>query len=414
VSLNTQKQGYPHMPTIVMGIPLSGRPLPPRLMFAFHNVSPPMNTNLIMYNTVGMPIDQARNHFAERAIEQDAKYLFFWDEDVEMPQQTLRELVYQMEHRPDAGVCGGIYCLKSDRPEPLVFKGVGAGPYWDWKVGEIFECSGLGMGCTLIRVEMLKDLPKPWFKSVDDCSAYLDNIRYGEQWTEDLYFCHKVTQSKKWKIIAHGQLLPAHINLSTGQEFVLPPDSKPMRALTMHAGKKKCLDVGCGEQPMKTDEGQVVTVDIREDCHPDYRCDFRRLPFAAGSFDIVHSAHTLEHISRAECGTVLDEWIRVLAPGGELRINVPSLEWVAKQILAGKLGTDELNVLYGQQEYAENYHQNGFTTASLTALLKEKGLTEQQVTHKGYNLIVQARRAKPDGVDRQPRRVTRTSRKPRR
>lgn len=395
MSLNLQKHGYPHMPSIVMGVPLSGRPLPPRLMFAFHNVSPPMNTNLILLNTLGLPIDQARNYFAEQAIKQDAKYLFFWDEDVEMPQQSLRELVYQLEHHDECGVIGAIYCLKTDRPEPLVFQGVGSGPSWDWKVGEIFPCTGIGMGCTLIRVSMFADLPKPWFKSVDDCSPYLDNVRYGEQWTEDLYFCKKVVDSKKWTILAHGQLLPAHINLATGQEYVLPPDSKPMRPLTMKRGKRKILDIASGHAPMRTDEGQVVTLDLREECHPDYRCDFRRLPFATGSFDIVHSAHALEHVARGEVGTILDEWLRVLAPAGEIRLNVPNLEWAAKQIVKGAITDDVMNVLYGEQTYSTDFHKTGFTPATVAQLLTDRGFTEHQITRVGYSVIIQAKRPTP-------------------
>ena len=62
------KDGYPHQTTLVWGIPLSGRPLPPRLMFAFHNVLPPMNYNTILLHTLGMPVDAARNYFAEQAV----------------------------------------------------------------------------------------------------------------------------------------------------------------------------------------------------------------------------------------------------------------------------------------------------------------------------------------------------------
>lgn len=392
------KLGYPHRPTIAFGIPLTGRPLPPEIMFAFHAMSPPMNMNTVMFKTKGMPIDAARNGFAEQAIKHEAKYLFFWDEDVELPAMAMRELVFWMEHHPECGVVGGIYCLKVPRPEPLVFQGIGTGPFWDWRVGEVFECAAIGMGCTLIRTAVFQDLEKPWFNSMDDMSKYLDNIPYGEQWTEDLWFCKQVAQSKKWKIYAHGQLLCRHFDLATGQSYELPPDSKPMRHLVSPKGKLKILDIGSGGNPIKTDEGTVVTVDVREEAKPDYRCDFRRLPFATGEFDVVFSSHTLEHVGRNEVNSVLDEWIRVLNPKGEFRIVVPNIAWAAEKILKGEVDFDTLNVLYGQQEYAENFHKMGFTPETLQELLKSKGFKHQDMEIKKYNIAIRAWREKPKKI----------------
>lgn len=382
--------GYPHNPTLVYAVPLSGRPLPPQLLFAFNGVQAPMNYNMVMLNTLGEPIDQARNKFAEKAVELGAKYLYFWDEDVEVPPQTLRELIYIAEHRPEAAVVGGIYCLKVDRPEPLVFKGVGTGPYWDWRVGEIFEVDAIGMGCTLIRVESFKDLPKPWFRTINNGEAYLDNIQYGEAWTEDLWYCKQLRETGKWKILAHGQILPAHIDLNTGRAYTLPADSKPMRPL--FTGRKKIVDLGCGTSKYKTEEGPTIGVDTRDLEGVDYRCDLHKLPFATGEMDIVHSSHVLEHFGRNEVSEVLDEWIRILKPKGEFRIVVPNIAWAAEQISKGIVDHNVLNVLYGQQEFAENFHKNGFTPKTLSDLLKSKGLKKQTVELSGYNIIIKARR----------------------
>jgi|WetSurMetagenome_2_1015567.scaffolds.fasta_scaffold02468_4 SAM-dependent methyltransferase len=380
--------GYPGNPTLVYAIPFSGRPMPPKILFAFHSVQAPMNYNMVQLTTLGAPVDIARNSFAEKALEIGAKYIYFWDEDVEVPPQTLRELLYIMEHRPEVAVCGGIYCLKVDRPEPLVFKGVGKGPYWDWKVGEIFEVDAIGMGCTVVRVEALKDLEKPFFKTVDNMSAYLDNINFGEQWTEDLYFCDKLCKTGKWKILAHGQILPAHINLETGKSYTLPPDSKPCRQLfTSH---KKIVDLGCGPNKLATEEGPVIGVDSRDLEGVDFRCDLRKLPFATAEMDIVYSSHVLEHFGRLEVSEVLDEWLRILKPKGEFRIVVPNIGWAAEQITKGIVDHNVLNVLYGQQEFTENFHRNGFTPTTLAELLKSKGLKKQQVSLSGYNILIKA------------------------
>lgn len=283
--------GYPNFRTLAMCVPWTDRPLPPELPLAFKACAPPMNSNTIYFETHRKNIDEARNWFAEAAIQHNAKYLFMWDEDVLVPPHALRELCYVMDNWPKVGVIGGIYCLKTERPEPLVFKSAGSGPFWDWKVGEVFECGAIGMGCTLIRTELFKDIEKPWFRTVDDLSSYLDNIPAGEQWTEDLYFAKKVVESKKWKIMAHGGLVMPHIDVRTGRRYELPPDSKPARHLMLPVGKKKILDIGPGEAGrMRTQEGTVVTVDIRDGLGVDYRCDFRKMPFANEEFDIVHCA----------------------------------------------------------------------------------------------------------------------------
>ena len=157
------------------------------------------------------------------------------------------------------------------------------------------------MGCALIRTEMLSDIEPPWFRSVDDLTPHLDNIPQGEQWTEDLYFCRKVTDTKKWKIIAHGGLVMPHIDVRTGRRYELPPDSKPARHLALPVGEKKILDIAPGQTPMKTNEGKVVTVDIRDGLGVDYRCDFRKLPFATGEFDVVHSRKAWSMCAAVTC-----------------------------------------------------------------------------------------------------------------
>jgi methyltransferase family protein len=397
-------RGYPHMPTLAIGVPFSGRPLPPELPLNFKNCTPPMNTNVVMFEMIGQPIDKARNYFAEQAIAHKSKYLFFWDEDVLLPAHALRELMYVMNNWPQIGVVAGIYCLKSQRPEPLVFRGKGKGPYWDWKVGELFEADAVGMGCTLLRTEIFEDMKKPWFNTVDKYDAYLDNIPMGEQWTEDIWFCTHLKEQTKWKIFAHGGLIMPHLDVRTGRRYELPPDSKPARHLLLPVGAKKILDIGPGEAgKLKTNEGTVVSVDIREGV-ADYRCDFRKLPFATEEFDIVFSSQNLEHIRRSEVSSTLDEWIRVLKAEGELRLIVPDLEWAAKRIMAGEVGdmiakpkenVTALDVLYGQQSYDEDFHYNGWTRKILEATLKKKGFKHFEFTSPGYAIAVRAWRKKP-------------------
>lgn len=330
---------YPHMNNLLFAVPLTGRPIPPDVMFAFHSMAFPMNFNYHTLRIVGKPVDAARNEYAEYALANECKYIFFWDEDVACPPQSVPELVYKMEHHPEAAVIGGIYCLKREPSEPLVFRGNGNGPFWDWKAGEFFEVSGIGMGCTLVRTDVFRDLKKPWFKTEFNYSRMMEGTAGVESWTEDLWFCQRITDTGRWKIYADASLLCAHYDMTTCKPYTLPEDSKPVQHMQAPRGKKKILDLGSGKTPYETRDGFIVHADPDDAAKPDYRCDLRKLPFATGEYDIVFSP-ALDIFEFSEIDEVIAEWARVLKPDGELRLVISDVNWIAGEVAAGRLGPE--------------------------------------------------------------------------
>jgi SAM-dependent methyltransferase len=365
------RAGYPHYTNLLFALPLSGRFLPPEIMFAFHSLAMPMNYNNIVQTTKGMNVAEAREQFADIALQNNCKYIFFLDEDVACPPQTIPELIYKMEQNPDIAVCGGVYCLKRDPSEPLIFMGNGNGPFWDWKVGDFFECSGIGMGCTLIRVEALKDLKRPFFKTVYDYSKMMDfGVPALESWTEDLWFCKRISDTKKWKVYVDTSIMCLHYDLNTGKAYSLPQDSKPIQHLTTKKGTKKILDIGsmlCENGYYQTSEGNTIKVDYDspDSINSDYKCDLSRLPFANEEFDIVFSP-ALEYFNRLKVENVIKEWKRVLKSNGELRLVVENLENV---IDAVKNNTKEVSCLF--RGNTNRLRCNGFTKDYLKLLLEK-------------------------------------------
>jgi SAM-dependent methyltransferase len=64
--------------------------------------------------------------------------------------------------------------------------------------------------------------------------------------------------------------------------------------------------------------------------------DVRRpLPWENASACAVYASHLLEHLYPDEAARLLHEALRVLAPGGIVRIMVPDLELLARDYLAG-------------------------------------------------------------------------------
>lgn len=409
---------YPGGIGLMIGIPYDGKPVPLEYAYHLQNLHPPMNFDVRHLVVKGKPVDVARNEIALAAQQQGIKYLFFNDTDVTVPGHCLRQLIFHLEHWPDFAVVGAIYCHKSPPQMPMVFRGNGIGPFWDWKMGEVFEVTGIGMGATLIRVAALKDVRQPWFKTVDDCTPMENAIPMASMWTEDLWFCKGVTDAvisgrnecktcqkprelckceggfveKHWRIMADGGLLCDHWDNARGIAYSLPKGSKPYQRTTLPVNQKKIVDLGCGaeEDSYHTDEGTVVRVDIREDVKPDYRMDLRKLSFADEAFDIVWSSHTLEHFPRAEFDMVVDEMVRILKKDGELRLLLPNLEWAAQHIMNGEVDINVMNVLYGAQTYEENFHKVGFTPKMIEQLLRQKGFVKFDWQFKDYHMFCRA------------------------
>lgn len=100
----------------------------------------------------------------------------------------------------------------------------------------------------------------------------------------------------------------------------------------------RILNIGCGTGGMITileQYGEVTNADVahvaidycrRRGYERLVHVEGSRLPFEDGSFDIVVATDVLEHI-KDEVAT-LDEWNRVLKPGGIALLTVPAYQWL--------------------------------------------------------------------------------------
>jgi len=175
---------------------------------------------------------QNRERLMEEIIKIGAPYALFLDDDTIPPPWAPRYLHAEINRDPKAMVCGGIYCTKEDPPAPIVFKELGSGPFYNWKIGDVFECAGIGAGCMLIKTEVFKHISKPWFAEPDeDFSDKVVEINgvscplTRSTATDDLFFCKKVADAG-FKIMAHGGVLPVHLD-QNGKMYTLPLSSYP-------------------------------------------------------------------------------------------------------------------------------------------------------------------------------------------
>jgi len=130
--------------------------------------------------------------------------------------------------------------------------------------------------------------------------------------------------------------------------------------------KKVKLLFGAGNSNWHDREFQ--NVDVRKLPHIDVVCNVaRKLPWEDDFVDEIYAESVLEHIPMGDkwCHTivVLNEWNRVLKPGGFLTIKIPDMETLCNEYKNNSHLV--ISYLYGMQNYSENIHVSGFSINGL-------------------------------------------------
>lgn len=97
------------------------------------------------------------------------------------------------------------------------------------------------------------------------------------------------------------------------------------------------------------------------------------LPYADNSVGEIYASHVLEHFPRGRVPIVLRDWVRVLKPGGVIKIAVPDFNKIAESYIAGDQQITEGYVMGGQVDEAD-YHKALFDSDKLRKLLASCGL----------------------------------------
>lgn len=246
---------------VAIGVPMCGRPLSNKWGIYFANQDAGTNMAKAIIPVEGMEVGLARQLIAEQATGKNHilegtncvfcnrlpegeicksrhtyEYVFFVDDDVILPPQSLRELIDKLskirayeeatEGGPKTVAIGGIYCTKEELSTPVAYKKLGSGPSWNWIRGQIFDVEGIGTGCLLIHTSIFAKLEKPWFKTVDEDHPDTDGSMVHTCITDDLYFCRKVKVAG-YKIVAHGGIICGHYDYRSNKIYNLPKDCPP-------------------------------------------------------------------------------------------------------------------------------------------------------------------------------------------
>ena len=117
------------------------------------------------------------------------------------------------------------------------------------------------------------------------------------------------------------------------------------------------------------------------------------LPFSDGSVDRIAAIHVLEHFYEWDALPLLQEWKRVLRPGGEMILELPCMNKVISYMTRCVAGGHPVNLAFswwafwGDPRYRTPAmcHKWGYTMESVQDLLRKAGFVEIQIERPRYH-----------------------------
>ena len=110
-----------------------------------------------------------------------------------------------------------------------------------------------------------------------------------------------------------------------------------------------------------------------------YKNDITLNSWSDETIDLLYCSHGIAYFSREELKELLQNWHRVIKPGGTLRLATPDFKILAYLFNAGKCELKEiLGPVYGQMKMGTQtiYHKTGYDFNDLEALLSEDGFKD--------------------------------------
>jgi hypothetical protein len=150
-----------HRNRVLIGIPMTGQ-LRSEWHLSYVALATPCNWSaaysvrpLDHTSPMDFLVAEARNIVADQAVRGGFEWLFFIDHDVCLPYNTLQILNKYMKDG-NIPIFGGLYFTRSVPSEPLTYRGPGNSFYSKWKMGDKVWLDGMGLGCTVLSVKLLK------------------------------------------------------------------------------------------------------------------------------------------------------------------------------------------------------------------------------------------------------------------
>ena len=138
------------------------------------------------------------------------------------------------------------------------------------------------------------------------------------------------------------------------------------------------INVGCGPNYLESDSIKWINTDLHKDAgfRVDQEWDFLQpIPLPAASVDFILAWHVLEHAGLSERDGMVNDWYRVLKPGGKLAVAVPNIIDLLGRYQRGEFDWYILMVnIYGPWNgFIGDLHRWGYNYDELADVLRKAG-----------------------------------------
>ena len=199
-----------------------------RVTAALYGMIAPMNQKRGIVIVTGHEVGVAYNTAVQNVLSDPElsrwRYIMTIETDNLVPADAHKRLLETIEAGQWDAV-GGLYFTKGDINMPMAygdparFESTGELEFTPRSVGDavaagqVMAVNGVAMGCTLWRLSLFKDIPPPWFVTVDDI---VDGKPQG--FTQDLYFCKRARMAGR-RFAVDCRVKVGHLDLKTGEVY---------------------------------------------------------------------------------------------------------------------------------------------------------------------------------------------------
>ena len=154
------------------------KPIPPKVVQSWLGLMAPMNQKFTRLCLENMEVGDAYNAAVEFILGNPElstwQYMLTVETDNIVPPDALLKLIEDIESGPYDAV-GALYWTKGEGGQPMCYGNPKVMPRnfvpWLPDTDTVAPCNGIGMGCTLFRLDFFKKMPAPWFKTLQEFKA---------------------------------------------------------------------------------------------------------------------------------------------------------------------------------------------------------------------------------------------------
>lgn len=160
--------------------------------------------------------------------------------------------------------------------------------------------------------------------------------------------------------------------------------------------------------------GGGIARQVAQSMFPDANIDVGTYKIAKKNrkkYDAIVSFNALQILSFRDTVGALQDMLDHLNPKGQVYVYVPSMEWIAEQVIEMEPSKNWRTILFGSQKTAADFHKNVFTMKDLRNIFESAGLDVIYANHGsfmwgelevGQHLVIGVRHGETASVEEHP------------